>query len=226
MFRHSSSGRHFSQRPSGRHASERPSGRHSSQPQHPSPRYQPFQRPTALIPRKNAFSAAFHDLQQLNGIEGKLCSWGHGLSNDWDEVPRCRLRLFLVILGAHDIYRPQRATNRGLVDVAASGFGRLKNPILLFCPHTKHNGQPYQPLRLRIGARYEGGIADFYQADDHPCSFKSTSLPLELDFSLMCFSCCSTLERGEVFHVLGRDFRLQWYVNYLILFSGHSLIAL
>ncbi|KAJ6531653.1 hypothetical protein DFH09DRAFT_1326414 [Mycena vulgaris] len=139
-------------------------GRPQSQSQSRSNRFQPFQRPAPLLSGDTSLSDAFQELKLLNGVEGQLCSWGHGLSNAWDIIPR-----------------PQRVTNRGLVDVAASSFIKVwgKDGAPIFCPHTRRNGEAYKPLALRLGGRYEGGIADFFHAKDHECVFKVVVRPLK-----------------------------------------------
>ncbi|KAJ6547969.1 hypothetical protein DFH09DRAFT_1087436 [Mycena vulgaris] len=113
-------------------------GRPQSQSQSRSNRFQPFQRPAPLLSGDTSLSDAFQELKLLNGVEGQLCSWGHGLSNAWDIIPR-----------------PQRVTNRGLVDVAASSFIKVwgKDGAPIFCPHTRRNGEAYKPLALRLGGR-------------------------------------------------------------------------
>ncbi|KAJ7649006.1 hypothetical protein DFH06DRAFT_1421362 [Mycena polygramma] len=108
--------------------------------------------------------SAHQRLYGHNIVNKKLVTWGHGLSNDWDEVPR-----------------PQRVTSRGPVDIAATGFdkvwGRTTSPF--YCPHETYNGHPFNPLVLRLGGTFEGGIADYYHAIDHPCAFKIVVPPLK-----------------------------------------------
>ncbi|KAF7337114.1 hypothetical protein MVEN_02149000 [Mycena venus] len=107
---------------------------------------------------------AFHELQDLNGRDGKLCTYIHETSS-WKEVPR-----------------PQRVGASGkAVDIAASGlvkiWGKYSSPI--FCPHTRRSGLAYEPLVITLSEKYEGGIADFLRAVDHQCSFKVVIPPIK-----------------------------------------------
>ncbi|KAJ7730890.1 hypothetical protein DFH07DRAFT_781476 [Mycena maculata] len=128
-------------------------------------RTHPYRRQTPLLPtREHGWLTEAYDLyRQLNRVEGKLCSWDHGITDTWFEVPR-----------------PQRSTSRGAVNLAASGFERVwpKHSSPFFCPHTRNNGEPYNPLVLRLGGLFEGGIADYFKATDHQCAFKVVVPPL------------------------------------------------
>ncbi|KAJ7122253.1 hypothetical protein C8R44DRAFT_735959 [Mycena epipterygia] len=99
-------------------------------------------------------TALYLRLHQMNVDEGKLCTFDHGLANDWVE----------------------RIVKRGLVPVGASGLdaylGKYTSPF--FCPHTRRgrHGGPFQPLVLKQGGSHKGGIADFYRAMDHECRFR------------------------------------------------------
>ncbi|KAJ6588084.1 hypothetical protein B0H19DRAFT_1247793 [Mycena capillaripes] len=130
-------------------------------------RYHPYARlkPLLPLPRREAehpLSVAHRQLQKINVDDGELCTWDHGVMNTWKEVPR-----------------PQRVTSRGPVDIAASGFAKFPPKSPFFCPHTKSTGRSYKPLVLRLRGTHEGGIADFYHAVDHECSFKIIVPPLK-----------------------------------------------
>lgn len=62
------------------------------------------------------------------------------------------------------------------VDLAASGFCKVwgKNTSPIFCPHTvtRPDGMTYDPLVLALSGNHESGVADFYRALDHRCTFK------------------------------------------------------
>ncbi|KAJ7432430.1 hypothetical protein B0H11DRAFT_2260711 [Mycena galericulata] len=132
----------------------------------PPQRFQPFRRRTPLVPTPVAgwLSDAYQHLNLINRDNGKLCTWDHGITNSWVEIPR-----------------PQRVTSKGPVDLAATGFKKVwsKNNSPFFCPHTKANGQPYKPLVLRLGGLLDGGVADYFVAPDHACAFKVVVKPLK-----------------------------------------------
>ncbi|KAJ7829622.1 hypothetical protein B0H13DRAFT_1916387 [Mycena leptocephala] len=109
-------------------------------------RYQPYTSQTSPQPcdwfGEHPLTGAYRRLRHLNLEEGKLCTWSHGIINDWEEVPR-----------------PQRVTSRGPVFIAASGldkaWGKQSSPI--FCPHTRANGSPYNPLFCVLVEPLKGG---------------------------------------------------------------------
>ncbi|KAJ6598326.1 hypothetical protein DFH09DRAFT_1394478 [Mycena vulgaris] len=115
-----------------------------------------FRAPKPLLSGQPSWLIDAFLKQKQNNTDGILATWGHGISNQWDEVPR-----------------PQRVTNQGPVDIAATGFKKIwKSTSPFFCPHTKSNGEPYKPQVLCLGGTHEGGIADFFQSKDHPCAFR------------------------------------------------------
>ncbi|KAJ6487339.1 hypothetical protein DFH09DRAFT_1105914 [Mycena vulgaris] len=126
-----------------------------------------FRGPKPLLslppPESSWLLDAFHQLKLFND-NGVLVTWGHGISNQWDEVPR-----------------PQRVTNHEPVDIAASGFKKIwgVNNSPFFCPHTQSNGKQYRPLALSLGGTHEGGSADFFHAKDHNCAFRVVVKPLK-----------------------------------------------
>ncbi|KAJ7022644.1 hypothetical protein C8F04DRAFT_1137624, partial [Mycena alexandri] len=131
------------------------------------PRYRPRhtfrQREPLLGDQAGRFTRAFEDLVQANR-EGKLLSWDHEITHDWEHIPR-----------------PQRRTSSGLVDIAATGFKKIwpRTESPFFCPHTRNNGRPYKALVLRIGGLLEGGTADYFHATDHQCAFRVVVKPLK-----------------------------------------------
>ncbi|KAK7007255.1 hypothetical protein R3P38DRAFT_2554164 [Favolaschia claudopus] len=126
---------------------------------------------TPSYPAENPMRKAYRELQELNHVGGKLVTWCH-ITQEWVEVPR-----------------PQRITNAGPVDVAASGFEKAyanKNPF--FCPHAKSDGSKYNALVMRVGGRFEGSVADFYYARDHALPFQKSVIPLSKPKVLLTWS--------------------------------------
>ncbi|KAJ7508000.1 hypothetical protein B0H11DRAFT_1902316 [Mycena galericulata] len=127
-----------------------------------SKRFHPYRRPVSFVsppspPSTGWLSDAFHNLVRINIDGGRLCTWDHGITDTWIEVPR-----------------PQRVTSKGPVDLAARSFKKvwMRDGSPFFCPHTTANGLRYKPLVLRLEGLYNGGVADYFQAVDHPCAFK------------------------------------------------------
>jgi hypothetical protein len=56
-------------------------------------RYQPCTHPKPLLSPvtgsgEHPLTGAYRRLRHLNLEEDKLCTWSHGIINDWEEVPR------------------------------------------------------------------------------------------------------------------------------------------
>ncbi|KAJ7311633.1 hypothetical protein DFH08DRAFT_943704 [Mycena albidolilacea] len=129
-------------------------------------RYQPYPKRLPLVSvDEDRFSGVFSDLEKMNIVEGKICTFDHHIGQ-WIEVPR-----------------PQRVSpvSGKIYDIAASGFDKYwtkyEGPIL--CPHKKRTGGTYDPLVLCLQGNYEGRTADFYRALDHSCCFKVVIPPLK-----------------------------------------------
>ncbi|KAJ7902583.1 hypothetical protein B0H14DRAFT_2555122 [Mycena olivaceomarginata] len=119
------------------------------------------QPPLEYDPDEQRLSMAFHELRKMNIQDLHICTYNHVLQS-WEEVPR-----------------PQYISRGKAVNYAASGFKKAwKGTSPILCPHTRPEGLPYEPLVLLLAGLHEGGVADYYRALDHDCSFHVVIPPL------------------------------------------------